>query len=179
MTTLSTSQMLNGMSAMSSKRDFNSSAASITLPDFNASRTLLYPPELCCKPPHRTCASDSGNSPDSNTCFQKSLLTTSGFAGEVTTFVYVLLSMDGCEISFCPRRIVPSTSSAARFTRSFSTCEMHGTMSVSSGMRLTREYKKMAASIDRKKSLAPAKKKFPMDPLTKSNRSLMGLDVTS
>jgi|AntAceMinimDraft_11_1070367.scaffolds.fasta_scaffold582584_1 hypothetical protein len=37
------------------------------------------------------------------------------------------------------------------------------------GIRLTREYSRIAASIERKNMRAPAKKKLPTLPLTKSN----------
>ena len=93
--------------------------------------------------------------------------------------VKLFLSTDGCEISFWPRRIVPSVNSALIVTRSLSSHSMHGTTMVSLGNLETRAYKKIAASMDRKNMRAPAKKKLPMDPFTNAKRSLCVFVVTS
>ena len=96
------------------------------------------------------------------------LLTVLLFASRsfVLFLVKDLGSTEGWEISFCPRMVVPSSSSAPNATRTFSSSTMLGTTTDSSGMRLTRLYSRMAASMDRKNMRAPAKKKLPTDPLT-------------
>ena len=75
----------------------------------------------------------------------------------------------GCEISFWPRIVLPFRSSAPSATRTFSSSTMLGTTTLSAGARLIRAYSRIAASILRKNMRAPAKKKFPTDPFTKSN----------
>mmetsp|Transcript_32403 Transcript_32403/g.103112 ORF Transcript_32403/g.103112 Transcript_32403/m.103112 type:complete len:217 (-) Transcript_32403:502-1152(-) len=82
----------------------------------------------------------------------------------------------GCEMLFCPLMMVPSSSCAPSVMRS--SVQMHGSTSDAGGMPLTRENMKMAESIDPKKVRAPAKKKFPTEPLTKENRALLLLRMT-
>jgi hypothetical protein len=60
---------------------------------------------------------------------------------------------------FCPRSRSPLASSAPSVMRS--SVEMAGMTVESEGSRATRLKRKIAASSDRKKVRAPAKKKFP------------------
>ena len=109
----------------------------------------------------------------------ENMLGTSRALSTSNCFVKLFLSTDGCEISFWPRRMVPSVNSALIVTRLSPSHSMHGTTIVSLGNLETLAYKNIAASIDRKNIREPAKKKLPMDPFTNANRSWFVFVVTS
>ena len=67
----------------------------------------------------------------------------------------------------CPTSTLPSASLAAIGVCSEET--MQGSTLLVRGMPPTRENQKIAASIELKNTLEPEKKKFPIDPLRKSN----------
>ena len=82
-----------------------------------------------------------------------------------------VLEGGGWEITFCPRRRLPSTSSAPSVI--LPSVLMDGITSEPNGSLATLEKRKMAASSDRKKVRAPAKKKLPAGPYHQ-NRNTCG-----